>query len=170
MFAHARVTPCAPSLLCVTASKAYLNAMYECVKHHKGISFPVEWKDVFLALAQVLGGGRADVVNFFFDLYDLDGSGDVSREEVRLSPGRGGAPRCTWVPWVSRPHRTAVDVGWRHTCGLGQVTRMLMLGKAAANSSAATVAKLLQRLDIDGDGGETSVARVAAPVPQRCTC
>ena len=66
----------------LAASKAYLNAMYECVKHHKGISFPVEWKDVFLALAQVLGGGREDVVNFFFDLYDLDGSGDVSREEV----------------------------------------------------------------------------------------
>ena len=38
---------------------------------------------------------------------------------------------------------------------------MLMLGKAAANASAATVAKLLQRLDTDGDGGTT----LARPPP-----
>lgn len=48
--------------------------------------------------------------------YDLDGSGDVSKDEV---------------------------------------TRMIMLGKAACNTSAVTVAKLLQRLDADGDGEVT---------------
>ena len=49
-----------------------------------------------------------------------------------------------------------------------QVTRMLMLGKAAANASAATVAKLLQRLDTDGDGG-TTVA-LCPPTPTRAAC
>jgi len=97
----------------VAASKSYLHAMFECIRHHKGLSTPVEWKDVFLALIQVVGGDKREKVDFIFNLYDTDGSGDVSREEVQ---------------------------------------RMLMLGKTAANASAATVAKLLQRLDADGDG------------------
>ena len=50
------------------ASKRFLEAMYQCIYHHKGVEMPVEWKDIFLGLSQVMGGSKADVVNFMFDL------------------------------------------------------------------------------------------------------
>lgn len=115
----------------------------------------VPLRDMINAFAQVLTTSIEERASFYFDVYDLDGSGALDKNEVRAWAGLGGPIRCPVTD--TRPVPRA------------QVMHMLLTASEKTNKHAAEVLSMLARLDKDCDGTvsleEFEVRRGCHPPP-----